>query len=246
MAIVSWQQMTVTSLHPKHMKLQIRVPYVTLQPRPYLKVQYFYRNVPSVLWHCWLGVKKSIRPEKIDWWGAGVVICLERVADCLHTVQLVPMPSQNPIISCLIQIRTGLTSWYSVTQVVLEKWPLNGSNSSSSSISITTVIDLYVYSGHNKRFWCNVTQHRVRVGSEQFIVDGVQQWHMLGTFDRKLVDGIVMDHLRDAVKRLAELTKDVVAASAAAGVITAHDLHMHETARTPGQTNHSRDYTTNQ
>jgi len=34
--------------------------------------------------------------------GVGVVICLERGADCLHTVQLMPLPSQNPIISCFI------------------------------------------------------------------------------------------------------------------------------------------------
>jgi len=38
----------------------------------------------SVLWHCWLGVRKSIRPVNIDWWGVGVVICLEQGADCLH------------------------------------------------------------------------------------------------------------------------------------------------------------------
>ena len=34
-------------------------------------------------------------------WGVGVVICLERGADCLQMVQLLPLPSQNPIISCL-------------------------------------------------------------------------------------------------------------------------------------------------
>jgi len=32
-----------------------------------------------------------------------VVICLERGADCLHMVQLMLLPSPNPIISCLIQ-----------------------------------------------------------------------------------------------------------------------------------------------
>jgi len=39
---------------------------------------------------------------KIEWWGVGVVICLECGADCLHMVQLMPLPSQNPIIFCLI------------------------------------------------------------------------------------------------------------------------------------------------
>ena len=43
-------------------------------------------RLPSVLWRCWLGVRKSIRPVKIEWWGVDVVICLERGADCLHMV----------------------------------------------------------------------------------------------------------------------------------------------------------------
>ena len=57
---------------------------------------------PSVLWLCWQGVRKSIRSVKIEWWGVGVVVCLERGADCLHMVQLMPLPSPNPIISWLI------------------------------------------------------------------------------------------------------------------------------------------------
>ena len=36
-----------------------------------------------------------------------MVICLERGADCLHMVQLMPLPPQNPIVSCLISIQTG-------------------------------------------------------------------------------------------------------------------------------------------
>jgi len=40
-------------------------------------------TLPSVLWRCWLGGRKDIRPVKTEWWGAGVVICLERGAD-LH------------------------------------------------------------------------------------------------------------------------------------------------------------------
>ena len=34
-----------------------------------------------------------------EWWDARVVICLERGADCLHMVQLTPLPSQNTVIS---------------------------------------------------------------------------------------------------------------------------------------------------
>ena len=46
--------------------------------------------LPSVLWRCWLGGRKGIRPVKTEWWGAGVVICLERGAD-LHIAQLMPL-----------------------------------------------------------------------------------------------------------------------------------------------------------
>jgi len=53
--------------------------------------------LPSVLWHCQLGVRKGTWPVKIECWGAGMVICLEQGADCLHMVQLMPLPSQNSI-----------------------------------------------------------------------------------------------------------------------------------------------------
>ena len=39
-----------------------------------------------VLWRCWLGGRKGIRPVKNWGWGAGVVICLEQGAD-LHIAQ---------------------------------------------------------------------------------------------------------------------------------------------------------------
>ena len=37
--------------------------------------------LPSVLWHCWLGVRKSIRPVAIEWWGVVVwsevqIVCI--------------------------------------------------------------------------------------------------------------------------------------------------------------------------
>jgi len=52
--------------------------------------------LPSVLWHCWFGVRKSIRPVKSEWWGVGVVICLQRGVDCLHMVQLIPHTHTHP------------------------------------------------------------------------------------------------------------------------------------------------------
>jgi len=43
--------------------------------------------------------------KKTEWWGAGVVICLERGAD-LHMAQLMPLPHT---VSCSIKIQIGFT-----------------------------------------------------------------------------------------------------------------------------------------
>jgi len=54
-----------------------------------------------------------------------VVVCLERGAD-LHTAQLLSLPLT---VSCFSKIQIGFTflvQWYRLTQVVLEKRPLNG------------------------------------------------------------------------------------------------------------------------
>ena len=51
--------------------------------------------------------------KKQEWWGAGVVICLERGAD-LHMAQLMPLPLT---VSCSSKIQIGLPFWYWLTQV---------------------------------------------------------------------------------------------------------------------------------
>jgi len=43
--------------------------------------------------------------KKLDWWGAGMVICLERGAD-LHMAQLMPLPLT---VSCFSEIQIGFT-----------------------------------------------------------------------------------------------------------------------------------------
>jgi len=57
--------------------------------------------VPSVLWCCWLGGRKGIRPVKNEWWGVGMVVCLERGADLL-----MPLPLT---VSCFRKIQIGFT-----------------------------------------------------------------------------------------------------------------------------------------
>ena len=59
--------------------------------------------------------------KKTEWWGSGVVICLERGAD-LHMAQLMPLPLT---VSCFSKIQIGFTFWYRLTWVVTEKGPLH-------------------------------------------------------------------------------------------------------------------------
>jgi len=76
-------------LHPFNIKFNIKCWYLT-----------------SVLWRCWLGGRKGIWPvKKLEWWGAGVVICLERGAD-LHMALLMPLLLT---VSCFSKIQIGFT-----------------------------------------------------------------------------------------------------------------------------------------
>jgi len=60
--------------------------------------------------------------KKLEWWGAGMVICLEHSAD-LHTAKLMPLPLT---ISCFSKSRLVLPFLYWLTRVVPDKGLLNG------------------------------------------------------------------------------------------------------------------------
>jgi len=62
--------------------------------------------LPSVLWRCWLGGRKGIRPVKnFEWCSTGMVVCLERDAD-LHVAPLMPLPLT---VSCFSKIQIAFT-----------------------------------------------------------------------------------------------------------------------------------------
>ena len=80
--------------------------------------------LPSVLWRCWLGGRKGIRPVKTEWWGTVLawLSVWSEVQTCIwpswchcHSLSIAPVKS-----------RLVLPFWYRLTQVVLEKRPLNG------------------------------------------------------------------------------------------------------------------------
>ena len=75
-----------------------------------------------------------------------MVIFLEWGADCLRMIQLMLLPYQNPIMSCLIKIPTGLPFWYRLTPLVLEKRPLNRFTSSSNIYFQLWTADCYGFS----------------------------------------------------------------------------------------------------
>ena len=68
---------------------------------------------PSVLWHCWLGVRKSIWPVKSDevlvWlsvWSKVQIVCI--LSSWCHCIQ-------NPVVFCLSEIQTGFYLSYLCT-----------------------------------------------------------------------------------------------------------------------------------
>ena len=69
-----------------------------------------------------LGGRKGIQPVKNEWWGAGMVVCLERVAD-LHMAQLMPLPLT---VSCFSKMQVGFTFLVPAHPGCPGKGPLNG------------------------------------------------------------------------------------------------------------------------
>ena len=79
--------------------------------------------LPSVLWHCWLGSRKGIRPVKKL--SSGVLVWLSARSE----VQTCIWPSGfhcHSLSLASVKSRLVLPFWYRLTQVVPDKGPLNG------------------------------------------------------------------------------------------------------------------------
>jgi len=101
----------------------VRLTWVVLDKGPLSGCMYVCNvYMPSVLWHCWLGSRKGIRPVKKQ--SGGVLAWLSvwnEVQTCVwpswchcHSLSLAPVKS-----------RLVFPFWYRLTQVVLDKRPLN-------------------------------------------------------------------------------------------------------------------------
>lgn len=65
------------------------------------------------------------------------------------------------------------------------------------------------------------------------MVDWKEERHVFSALDWQFADGVILDHLRNADKRLAELTKDVLA------LAINYDLHVHKASGTPKTITHT-------
>ena len=120
----------------------------------------------------WLGVRKSIRPVKIEWWGADVVIYLDQDAWCLNMVQLMPLHPKTSSSFASFKSWLVLPFLYRLTQVVLEKRPLNWHSSSTHT---------HLFNGH---FSGTARVSRYQKGNTNLDFcearDSEWQWHQLG------------------------------------------------------------------
>jgi len=82
--------------------------------------------MPSVLWRCWLGCRKGIRPvKKLKYMSDGVLAWLSVWSD----VQTCIWPSWchcHPLSLALVKSRLVLPFWYRLTWIVPDKEPLSG------------------------------------------------------------------------------------------------------------------------
>ena len=112
-----WPWVTPKQVTPNHPIFYI------LYHRSYFRIGEVRNLVPSVLWHCWLGGRKGIRPVKklsggvLAWlsvWSE-VQTCIWSSRFHCHSLSLASVKS-----------RLVLPFWYRLTWVVPEKGPLNG------------------------------------------------------------------------------------------------------------------------
>ena len=109
-------------------------------------------------------------------------IRLKRGADCLDMVQLMPVHLKTPSSLASFKSRLVLPFLYRVTQVVLEKRPLNGcsscgiSSSTSSRSSSSSTVGMVWYRVVNVNLFCTIIS-KVCAFSALMLLVGRQEGH---------------------------------------------------------------------
>ena len=118
-------------LNPFSLEPQIRLFLTTV------RVYKLYTYLLSVLWHhCWLGVRKASGLQKLS---DGVLVRLSVWSEvqivCIWSTWCHCHP-KTPASVASFKSRLVLPFWYRLTQVVLEKRPLNGCSSSTNLLPL--------------------------------------------------------------------------------------------------------------
>ena len=80
-----------------------------------------------MLWRCWLGISKNIRPVKIEWWGVvWLSVWSEVQIVCIWSAGASAIPKPHHLFS--FKSRLVLPFWYQLTHIVLERRPFNWCN----------------------------------------------------------------------------------------------------------------------
>ena len=120
--------------------------------RPILWMGYFccsaFSMQPSVLWRCWLGGRKGIRPVK-NW----VVRCWHA---CLSGAMFRPSWCHCHLLSFVsVKSRLVLPFWYRPTRVVLGKGPLNGCVCVCVCLQCLVLFNFFIRRRPEKTMNCN-------------------------------------------------------------------------------------------
>ena len=110
--------------------------------------------IPSVLWRCWLGSRKGIRPVK-NFWVVGYWRGYLSGARCRLAYGPADATASHSLAS--VKSRLVLPFWYRLTRVVPDKGPLNGSLSLSLNFQRFS-LKPWRASGYSRKanaIWCN-------------------------------------------------------------------------------------------
>ena len=135
----------------------------------YLDIHLFIASVPSVLWRCWLGGRKGIRPVKnlsggvLAWFSvwSEVQTCIWPSWCHCHSLSLTSVKS-----------RLVLPFWYRLTRVVPEKGPLNG--------CVCVCVTLHIMPCYTHKMAIVYWDHRFRDVTSPCVYRYQQQdWHCI-------------------------------------------------------------------
>jgi len=107
-----------------------------------------------------------------------VIICLEQGAHCLHMVQLMPLHPKTSSSPVEFKSRLVLPFWYWLSQVILEKRPLNGQlGSYFSARKVVPCVRINGVNKHSLQPSPRLREHALQLGGD------VEQHWLMSKYD---------------------------------------------------------------